>query len=88
MAAHHILHVAFRHSARREAMGLRFGAAHDAALFNAAADAVLNEALFRSGYVMPRPCVLLTDLLREALGEIAPPTTRWRGGTRSGCMSG
>jgi hypothetical protein len=27
MAAHHILHVAFRHAARREAMGLRFGAA-------------------------------------------------------------
>jgi predicted metal-dependent peptidase len=80
MAAHHILHVAFRHSARREAMGLRFGAAHDAALFNAAADAVLNEALFRSGYVMPRPCVLLTDLLREAVGEIAPPEdalARW-----------
>jgi predicted metal-dependent peptidase len=72
IAAHHILHVAFRHAARREAMGLRFGAAHDRRLFNAAADAVLNEALFRSGYVMPRPCVLLTDLLRESLGEIAP----------------
>jgi predicted metal-dependent peptidase len=80
MAAHHILHVAFRHAARREAMGLRFGAAHDGALFNTAADAVLNEALFRAGYVMPRPCVLLTDLLREALGEVAPPEdalARW-----------
>jgi predicted metal-dependent peptidase len=72
MAAHHILHVAFRHAARREAMALRLGAAHDATLFNTAADAVLNEALFRAGYVMPRPCVLLTDLLREALGDIAP----------------
>ena len=80
MAAHHILHVAFRHSARREAMALRFGAAHDGGLFNAASDAVLNEALFRAGYVMPRPCVLLTDLLREALGEVAPPDdalARW-----------
>ena len=80
MAAHHILHVAFRHAARREAMALRFGAAHDSALFNTAADAVLNEALFRAGYVLPRPCVLLTDLLREALGEIAPPDdalARW-----------
>ena len=80
MAAHHILHVAFRHAARREAMGLRFGAAHDGGLFNTAADAVLNEALFRSGYVLPRPCVLLTDLLREALGDVAPPDdalARW-----------
>jgi hypothetical protein len=80
MAAHHILHVAFGHAARREAMALRFGAAHDGGLFNAASDAVLNEALFRGGYVMPRPCVLLTDLLREALGEVAPPDdalARW-----------
>jgi predicted metal-dependent peptidase len=72
MAAHHILHVAFRHAARREAMAVRFGAEHDGALFNMASDAVLNEALFRTGYVMPRPCLLLTDLLREALGEVAP----------------
>lgn len=80
LAAHHILHVAFRHSARSAAMALRFGAAHDGALFNTAADAVLNEALFRAGHVMPRPCVLLTDLLREALGDIAPPDdalARW-----------
>ncbi len=80
MAAHHILHVAFRHAARAASMGLRFGPAHDGALFNTAADAVLNEALFRAGYVMPRPCVLLTDLLREALGETAPPDdalARW-----------
>jgi predicted metal-dependent peptidase len=71
LAAHHILHVAFRHAARREAMGIRLGEAHDGALFNLASDAVLNEALFRSGYVLPRPCVVLTDLLREALGEVA-----------------
>ncbi len=70
LAAHHILHVAFRHAARREAMGLRLGDTHDAALFNMASDAVLNEALIRAGYVMPRPCVVLTDLLREALGEV------------------
>ena len=73
LAAHHILHVAFRHAARRDAMGLRLGAAHDGALFNVAADAVLNEALFRAGYVMPRPCVVLTDLLRDALHETASP---------------
>ena len=80
LAAHHILHVAFRHAARGTAMALRLGPAHDGAIFNAAADAVLNEALFRAGFVMPRPCVLLTDLLREALGDIAPPDdalARW-----------
>ena len=80
LAAHHILHVAFRHAARGEAMALRFGAAHDGRLFNMAADAVLNEALFRAGYIMPRPCVLLTDLLREALDAAALPDdalARW-----------
>jgi hypothetical protein len=69
---------ATRHAPRR--WGCASGAAHDGALFNTAADAVLNEALFRAGYVMPRPCVLLTDLLREALGETAPPDdalARW-----------
>lgn len=63
LCGHHILHVAFRHSARGAAMRLRYGADHDDALFNIASDAVLNEALFRAGYILPRPCVLLTGLL-------------------------
>jgi len=67
LCGHHILHVAFRHAARGEAMRLRYGADHDETLFNVASDAVLNEAIFRAGYILPRPCVLLTELLAEAL---------------------
>lgn len=73
LAAHHILHVAFRHAPRSAAMALRFGAAHDARLFNIASDAVLNEAILAAGYALPRPALLLTDLLRESFGETAPP---------------
>jgi predicted metal-dependent peptidase len=71
LAAHHILHVAFRHAARGASLALRFGPAHDDVLFNAASDAVLNEAIFRAGYILPRPCVLLTDILSQSLGETA-----------------
>lgn len=67
LCGHHILHIAFRHSARGAAMRLRFGADHDETLFNIAADAVLNEAIVRAGYVLPRPFVLLTDLLDQVL---------------------
>jgi len=45
LAAHHILHVALRHSARMQALATRFGPGFDAALFNLAADALVNEAL-------------------------------------------
>lgn len=80
LCGHHILHVAFRHAARGAGMRLRFGDAHDPRLFNLASDAVLNEAIFRAGYILPRPAILLTDLLREALGEAAGPDdalARW-----------
>jgi len=66
---HHILHVAFRHAARANAMKSRYGADHDETLFNIASDAVLNEAIFRAGYILPRPCVLLSELLADALSR-------------------
>ncbi len=69
LAAHLILHVAFRHAPRAAAMWRRFGAGFDEATFNVAADALINEALLLAGYALPRPCVTVVELLAEALGE-------------------
>ena len=69
VAAHHILHVAFRHAPRSAALSVRLGGAFDADLFNIAADAIVNEALEAAGYVLPRPFVTLGGLLSEAFGE-------------------
>lgn len=69
LAAHHVLHVAFRHAPRAAGMERRFGPSFDAELFNLAADALVNETLLLAGYALPRPAVALTGLLAEALGE-------------------
>ncbi len=73
LAAHQILHVAFRHAPRAGAMWRRFGAAFDEDLFNLAADALINETLQLAGYAQPRPCVGLVELLAEAFGETVAP---------------
>lgn len=78
LAAHQILHVAFRHAARSKAMALRLGQGFEPRLFNIASDAILNETLTRAGHALPRPAVLLAPLLAEALGEREPaPLARW-----------
>ncbi|MEM9708273.1 MAG: VWA-like domain-containing protein [Pseudomonadota bacterium] len=69
LAAHHILHVAFRHSARAEAMAGREGTRFDRRLFNIAADAIVNETVLEAGYVLPRPRIALEDLLGRALQD-------------------
>lgn len=69
VAAHQILHVAFRHPARAAALRQRFGAGFDADLFNLATDAILNQTLLLAGHSLPWPRVELTGLLAEALGE-------------------
>jgi len=68
LAAHHILHVALRHSARATALEIRLGAGFDAALFNLAADALINEAVLAGDHALPRPAVLASDLIHRALG--------------------
>jgi predicted metal-dependent peptidase len=73
LAAHHVLHVALRHGPRARALWSRFGERFDADLFNAAADSIVNETLIRAGHALPRPCVRLTELLRDSLAETAPP---------------
>ena len=69
LAAHHILHVALRHPARLDDLARRLGAGFDAALYNLAADAVINEALLQADHALPRPAVTLSELLSRALGE-------------------
>ena len=69
LAAHHVLHVALRHSARAAALEERLGAGFDAALFNLAADALINEAVLAGDHALPRPAVLATNLIKRALGQ-------------------
>lgn len=66
LVAHHVLHVALRHSARSAGLAERLGDAFDPALFTLAADAIINETLTLAGHAIPRPSVLLTELLAEA----------------------
>ena len=68
VAAHHILHVALRHTGRMAAMEARFAEGFDRALYNIAADAIVNEALLQAEYALPRPALTLTGLLGAALG--------------------
>ncbi|GAA0312338.1 vWA domain-containing protein [Rhodovulum strictum] len=69
LAAHHILHIAFRHAPRSRAMYLRFGDRFDEDLFNLATDAIVNETLMLTGYILPRPAVRLTGLLLATTRE-------------------
>ncbi len=71
LAAHHILHVALRHSARAAELRVRLGAGFDEALFNLAADALINEAVLAGDHALPRPAVLASGLLKQALGAEA-----------------
>lgn len=66
LAAHHVLHVALRHSARLSDMGARLGDRLDADRWNLAADALVNEALLLAGHALPRPAVTLAGLLADA----------------------
>lgn len=69
LAAHHILHVALRHSARAAALEIRLGADFDAELFNLGADALINEAVLAGDHALPRPAVRATELIKRALGR-------------------
>ncbi|OYU18321.1 MAG: hypothetical protein CFE34_11115 [Rhodobacteraceae bacterium PARR1] len=64
--AHHVLHVALRHSARVAALAERLGPEFDATLYGLAADGIVNETLTLAGHALPRPAVLLTEVLVQA----------------------
>ncbi|MEM7732438.1 MAG: VWA-like domain-containing protein [Pseudomonadota bacterium] len=61
--AHHVLHVALRHSARRAAARERFGANFRAERYDLACDALINEALLQGGHALPRPAVRASDMV-------------------------
>ncbi|MGP3695784.1 vWA domain-containing protein [Rhodobacter sp. NSM] len=69
VAAHHILHVALRHTQRMAAMQARFGDRFDPEIYNIAADAIVNESLLLAGYALPRPALTLTGVLMAATGQ-------------------
>ncbi|NKX43796.1 DUF2201 family putative metallopeptidase [Roseicyclus persicicus] len=71
LVAHHVLHVALRHSDRQAGLAERLGEGFDASLFGLAADGIINETLILAGHALPRPAVTLTELLAEA-GLAAP----------------
>lgn len=66
LAAHHILHVALRHSHRQKALAERLGDAFRPDLYTLAADAIINETLLLAGHALPRPAITLIDLLQQA----------------------
>lgn len=72
LAAHHILHVALRHTGRMAAMEARFADSFNAEVYNLAADAVVNEALVQAGYALPRPALTLTGVLEQVTGTATP----------------
>lgn len=67
LSAHHILHVAFRHGARAQALRDRLGGQADLALFTLAADGLINDTLLAVGYALPRPAAQASALVAEAL---------------------
>lgn len=73
LAAHHILHVALRHSPRLATLALRMGDRFDMRLWQIAADAIVNETLLAAGYALPRPALTLTGLLASAMDTVASP---------------
>ena len=74
VAAHHVLHVALRHSARQAEMALRLGRKFKPKLYTLAADAIINEALLAGGHALPRPAVRAKELidLLPGLETVAP----------------
>lgn len=80
LLAHHVLHVALRHPARLANLKQRIGDSFDPVLFGLAADAIVNQTLLLADHALPRPAILLTDLLTEAGLPPASPVealSRW-----------
>lgn len=63
LLAHHVLHVALRHSQRRADMGTRMSDSFQAELYDLACDALVNEVLIQAKHALPRPAVRAADLV-------------------------
>lgn len=74
LAAHHVLHVALRHSARAGKMAARLDDQFDRTLYALVADAIVNETLILAEHAIPRPAVTLSGLLAAAAIPFQTPT--------------
>ncbi|MEL6522339.1 MAG: VWA-like domain-containing protein [Pseudomonadota bacterium] len=74
VCAHEILHVALQHAPRSRQLAERLGPEFSSQIFNIAADALVNAALVRAGYVLPNPHVSLKDVLCDIVGSGLSPT--------------
>ncbi|MEO0371119.1 MAG: VWA-like domain-containing protein [Pseudomonadota bacterium] len=72
LLAHHVLHVALRHSMRRTVAAERFGAGFRADRYDLACDALVNEALLQAGHALPRPAVRAGELVARMPVEDRP----------------
>ncbi|MEX0339162.1 MAG: VWA-like domain-containing protein [Arenibacterium sp.] len=72
LIAHHVLHVALRHSARRMAARDRFGTRFQAERYALACDALVNEALLQGGHALPRPAVRASDIVARLPADQRP----------------
>ncbi len=72
LLAHHVLHVALRHSARRDGAGERYGASFRADDYDLACDAMVNEALLQGGHALPRPAVRAAEIVALLPAEERP----------------
>lgn len=78
LAAHHVLHVALRHSARLEQMRLRQGDAFDGELWTAAADGLINDLLLEGGHALPRPALRASEMVAHAFAKTLAPAETLR----------
>ena len=65
----HILHIALRHEYALCTMQTRQGTSFRPDIHNLCAAALVNEYLLRAGHALPRPTVLLRDVVRDVLAE-------------------
>lgn len=65
LIAHHILHVALRHSARRTAAAERYGPRFQVRHYDLACDALVNEALLQAQHALPRPAVRASEIIAK-----------------------
>lgn len=68
LVAHHVLHVALRHSGRADALAVRLGADFDRDRFALACDGLINDVLIEGGHAVPRPAVRASELIARVAG--------------------
>lgn len=68
LLAHHVLHVALRHSGRADDLASRLGDDFDRGRFTLACDGLINDLLIEGGHAVPRPAVRGSELIARVGG--------------------